>query len=116
MEIAGLGDVFSVCQTRGSSRGAELGLYGEWGGGQKWLREQDVSLYRQGLENLVVCCAKCPNKFGNYVEKQSAKGQRHPYTFLISTYLHSLKKKTGTLLSDFPSYITKISWSMLLRK
>jgi hypothetical protein len=39
------------------------------GGVQKWFREQDVSLYRQGLENLTVCCDRCLNKFGNYVEK-----------------------------------------------
>jgi hypothetical protein len=41
------------------------------GGVQKWPREQDVSPYRQGLENLIACYDKCRNKFGNYVEAVS---------------------------------------------
>jgi hypothetical protein len=49
--------------------GAELGLYGGCGGVQKWLREQDVSFYRQGLENLIVRYDKCLIKFGDYVKK-----------------------------------------------
>jgi hypothetical protein len=44
------------------------GVYGGWGGVQKWLREQDVSFCPQGLENLVVFYEKCLNDFGNYVE------------------------------------------------
>jgi hypothetical protein len=53
MEIAGLGDFFSLPNTSKSKK-AKSGLYGGWGGVQKWFREQNVSLYRQGLENLIV--------------------------------------------------------------
>jgi hypothetical protein len=42
---------------------------------QKWLREQNVS-YRQDLENFIVRYGKCPNKFGNYVEKYRTNFQR----------------------------------------
>jgi hypothetical protein len=51
------------------SKGVESGLYGGWGGVQKWLWEQEVSFCHQDLENLIVCYGKCLNKFGNYVEK-----------------------------------------------
>jgi hypothetical protein len=44
------------------------GLYAGWGGAQKWLQEQDVSFYCQGLENLIKHYDRCLNKFGNYVE------------------------------------------------
>jgi hypothetical protein len=48
------------------SKGAESWLYCEWGGVQKWLREQEVS-HRQGLENFIVCYGRCLKKFGKYV-------------------------------------------------
>jgi hypothetical protein len=51
------------------SKRAESGLYGGWGGVQKWSRELDVSFYHQVLENVIVCHDKCLNKFGKYVEK-----------------------------------------------
>jgi hypothetical protein len=69
MEIAGLGDVYSVCQTRKSPRRAESGLYGGWAGIQKWLRDQDVTFYRQGLENLAVFYDKYLKEIENYAEK-----------------------------------------------
>jgi hypothetical protein len=36
---------------------------------QKWLRDQYVFFYRQGLENLLVRYDKCLYKFGDYVKK-----------------------------------------------
>jgi len=36
---------------------------------RKWLREQDVSVYRWGLETLIVHCDKCLKKFSGFVEK-----------------------------------------------
>jgi hypothetical protein len=36
---------------------------------QELLREQDITFYRQGLENNVVYYDKCLNKFEDYVEK-----------------------------------------------
>jgi hypothetical protein len=36
---------------------------------QKLLREQNVSLYRQGLADLIVRYDKCLDKFGDYVAK-----------------------------------------------
>jgi hypothetical protein len=39
------------------------------GAAHKLLREQDISFYRQGLENLIVYYDKRLNKFGNYAEK-----------------------------------------------
>jgi hypothetical protein len=68
MEIAGLRDVFSVCQTYESPTGPRW-LYSGRDEVQKWLWEQDVSFYHYGLKNLVVCYDKCLNKFGNYVKK-----------------------------------------------
>jgi hypothetical protein len=63
MEIAGLEDVFSFPNTykfEGPSRGctvvAEV---------HKWLREQGVSFYRQGLENVAVRYEKDLNMFGD---------------------------------------------------
>jgi hypothetical protein len=46
-------------------------------GVQKWLREQDVCCYRQGLENLIVRYGKCLNRFGSYVEEQRTGVQRY---------------------------------------
>jgi hypothetical protein len=61
-------EIFSVCQTRESLRGPS------WGcvvvvKVQKWLQEQDISFYHQGLENLIVCYDRCLNKFGDCLEK-----------------------------------------------
>jgi hypothetical protein len=86
------------------SKGAESGLYGGWGVVQEWRRQQDVSFYRQDLENLIVRCDKCLNKFGNCVEKQRTDVHRYPCAFLVPAYLHSRKKKQDILLSDLPSY------------
>jgi soluble cytochrome b562 len=36
---------------------------------QKWLREKDVSIYRQGLETLITHYDKCLKKFSGFVEK-----------------------------------------------
>jgi hypothetical protein len=36
---------------------------------QKWLREQDVSVYRQGLETLIMHYDKWLKKFSGFVEK-----------------------------------------------
>jgi hypothetical protein len=36
---------------------------------KKWLRGQDVSFCRQGLENLIVRYGKCLNEFGDCAEK-----------------------------------------------
>jgi hypothetical protein len=47
---------------RGPSWGRTVG--GGAGGFQKWLREQDVSFYRQGLENLIVRYDKCLKGMG----------------------------------------------------
>jgi hypothetical protein len=54
---------------------------------QKWLPEQDVCCYRQGLENLIVCFDKCLITFGDHVEKQRTDVQTYPCTFLVSTYI-----------------------------
>jgi hypothetical protein len=35
----------------------------------KWLREQDVSVYHQGLGTLIMHCDKCLKKFNGFVEK-----------------------------------------------
>jgi hypothetical protein len=75
LEIAGPGGVFSVSQRSECSKGTESWLCGGWGGVQKRLREQDVSFYRQGLENLMVYY-KCLTNFGNYVEKYRTVVQR----------------------------------------
>jgi hypothetical protein len=58
---------------------------GGWGV-QKWLQEQDVSLYLLGLGNLIVRCDKCLDKFGDCVEKYRTDVQRYPCIFLVSTY------------------------------
>jgi hypothetical protein len=67
MEIAGLGDVFLVCQTCESPRGLSRGRT-VVAKVQKWLREQDVSSYRLGLEGVVRCDRRL-NNFGDYVER-----------------------------------------------
>ena len=36
---------------------------------QKWLREQDVFVYCQGLETLIMHYDKCLKKFSGFVEK-----------------------------------------------
>jgi len=36
---------------------------------QKWLREQHISFYHQGLKNLIMLCVKCLKKYHNYKEK-----------------------------------------------
>jgi hypothetical protein len=42
-----------------------VGLYGGLVGVQKWLREQDVSFYRQGLKDLIISYGTCLNEFSN---------------------------------------------------
>jgi hypothetical protein len=36
---------------------------------QKWLREQHISFYHQGLKKLIMLSVKCLKKYRNYVEK-----------------------------------------------
>jgi hypothetical protein len=82
------------------SKGAESWLYGGWSGVRKWLREQDVTFYCQGLEILVVCYDKCLNKFGNCVEKKGDWCPKIPVLFLSPlTSVHVTKK--AALLTDF---------------
>jgi hypothetical protein len=69
MEIAGLGDVFSVCKTRGSSTEPSPSDNTVNAEVQEWFREPDTSLYRQGSENIIVLYDRCLNKFGDEVEK-----------------------------------------------
>jgi hypothetical protein len=83
MEISGLGDVLQFSK-HVNVRGGESGLYGGWGGVQKWLREQDGSSYSQGLENLIAFYDKCLKKFRNHMEKYSTDVQRYLMIFLSS--------------------------------
>jgi hypothetical protein len=100
MEIAGLGGVFSVCQNRYSPRWVKSGLYGGWGGDQKWFREQDVSLHRHGLESLIVRCDKCLNKFGKYVENTGLMSKHIRMLFLSAlTSIHVKKREPFFLTS-----------------
>jgi hypothetical protein len=55
------------------------------------------ALLHCALENLIICYDKCPNMFGNYVEKYRTDVQRYPCAFLVSTYHHLCKKKRGNL-------------------
>jgi hypothetical protein len=62
-----------------------------------------VSLYRQGLENLLV---RYEVKLEDYVEKYRTDVHTHRYAFLVSIYLHSPKNKHGNLLPDLHSVPT----------
>jgi hypothetical protein len=68
---------------------------------QKWLREQDVPLYRQGPESIIVHYDKCLKKLWDCVEKCRTNVQTYPFAFLVSVYLNSPEKKENTL-SDLP--------------
>jgi hypothetical protein len=99
MEIFGLGNVFfsvrQICDSpRGPSQGCTIVTEG-----QKWLREQGVSFYRQWLENL--------NKFWDYIDKYKTNVQTYRVLFLspiISTHLKNREK-----LSDLPIYFQLIT-------
>jgi hypothetical protein len=39
---------------------------------RRWLRLQDASFYQKGYDSLIHRCDKCLNKYGDYVEKQTA--------------------------------------------
>jgi hypothetical protein len=91
-----------------------LGLYYEWGGVQKWLRQQDICC-SQDLENLVVRLISARTSL-----KIMWKGvvERYPYAFLLPTSLHS-RKNVGKLSSPLPlvhvffryySYMTLVCW------
>jgi hypothetical protein len=69
---------------------------------KKCLREQNVSFYRQGLENLVVRYDKCLNKFGNCMQRYRTDVQRYLCGFLVSIYLLSDTKKIGSLTFRLP--------------
>jgi hypothetical protein len=71
---------------------------------QKWLLEQDVPFYSQGLENVIIYYDNCLNKFGDYVEKSRTDVQRYPCAFLVSIYLYS-RKKIRNLIFLLLSYI-----------
>jgi hypothetical protein len=68
MEIADLGD-FSICK-HVEVQGSIVGAVRCVGWAQKELQLQDVSSFRLGLENLIVCFDQCLNKFGNCMELQ----------------------------------------------
>jgi hypothetical protein len=63
MEIAVLGVFFLVGRVRDGTTGPGRGCTVD-GWDPEMASEQNVSFYRQGLENLV-CYDKCLNKFGN---------------------------------------------------
>jgi hypothetical protein len=54
------------------------------------------------LKNLIVHYEKCPNKFGEYVEKYSTTAQTYMCAFLVSSYLQSPKKKDRTYFLTYP--------------
>jgi hypothetical protein len=83
-------EIFSVYQARKTARRPSRGCAAV-AEVQKWLRQQDVSFYLQGLENLIVGFDKCLNMFGDYDYRTDV--QTYPCAFLVSAYLHSPKKQ-----------------------
>jgi hypothetical protein len=60
--------------------------------------QQDVFCCHQGLENVIVHYDRCQNKFGTTLKNRGLMSKHiHPYAYLVSTCLHSPKRKVGKL-------------------
>jgi hypothetical protein len=111
MKTVGLGDVFSVYQTHLCGRlfpsddtvKAEV---------EKWLREQEVSFYRQGLENVIVNYDSASTGLEAMWEKRILISKYMRMLFLFSlTSIHPPKKRGGGIY-----FLTYLSINLLKPK
>jgi len=72
-------------------------LYCVKGKVKKWLGDQDVSFYYQGLKNLIVHHDTYLKKYDDCVEEKGLV-LNQLCALLVSTYLHSPKHKMGLSL------------------